>query len=45
MVRNLNLHEYQSKDLMEKYGVAVQKFRIANTPEEADRAARELGTL
>lgn len=26
-VRHLNLHEYQSKNLMAKYGVRVQKVR------------------
>jgi len=41
-IRHLNLHEYQSKALMEKYGVRTQKFKVASTPEEAEKAARDL---
>merc|ERR1719369_1529027 len=33
--RNLNLLEYQSKGLLEDYGVTVQKFRMASDPNEA----------
>lgn len=33
--RFLNLHEYQSKDLMEKFGVNVQKGRMASNAAEA----------
>jgi len=33
--RFLNLHEYQSKDLLDKFGVNTQKGRVASTPEEA----------
>ena len=33
--RFLNLHEYQSKDLLEKFGVNVQKGSMAATSEEA----------
>lgn len=33
--RNLNLQEYASKELMNKYDVNVQKFGVANTPQEA----------
>jgi len=39
-VRHLNLHEYQSKDLMEKFGVQVQKGRVAATAKEAGDVAR-----
>jgi succinyl-CoA synthetase beta subunit len=31
--RFFDLHEYQSKDLMRKFGVLVQKGAIAQTPE------------
>mmetsp|Transcript_12768 Transcript_12768/g.26958 ORF Transcript_12768/g.26958 Transcript_12768/m.26958 type:complete len:428 (-) Transcript_12768:64-1347(-) len=41
-VRNLNLHEYQSKALMEKYNVRVQRWRLAKTPEEAEEQAKDL---
>jgi succinyl-CoA synthetase beta subunit len=33
--RFFDLHEYQSKDLMRKYGVLVQRGDIATTPEQA----------
>jgi len=41
-VRFLNLHEYQSKELMEKYDVRVQKGYLAETPEEAAAVANKL---
>merc|ERR1712137_1011848 len=41
-VRHLNLHEYQSKALMEKYNVRVQRWRLAATPEEAEEQAKDL---
>jgi succinyl-CoA synthetase beta subunit len=40
----MNIHEYQAKSLLQKYGVAVPKGGVAYTPEEAHRVARELGT-
>jgi len=30
--RNFDLHEYQSKDIMRKYKITVQKGGIAQTP-------------
>jgi len=33
--RNLNLLEYQSKGLLQDYGVTVQKFRVATNDQEA----------
>ncbi|MFD2206762.1 ADP-forming succinate--CoA ligase subunit beta [Kiloniella antarctica] len=39
----MNIHEYQAKELLRKYGVAVPKGSVAFTPEEAENAARELG--
>jgi len=41
-VRHLNLHEYQSKDLMANYGVRVQKGVMAENGDEADAAAKKL---
>jgi len=38
----MNLHEYQSKEILSKYGVAIQRGIIANTPEEAVAAAKTL---
>ncbi|WP_085901933.1 ADP-forming succinate--CoA ligase subunit beta [Kiloniella majae] len=39
----MNIHEYQAKELLRKYGVAVPRGSVAFTPEEAENAARELG--
>ncbi|KAG0359290.1 Succinate--CoA ligase [GDP-forming] subunit beta, mitochondrial [Podila minutissima] len=41
-VRYLNLHEYQSKQLMAKHNINVQRFAIAETVEQAENAARGL---
>jgi len=41
-VRNLNLHEYQSKALMDKYNVRVQRWRLAKNPEDAEEQAKDL---
>jgi len=44
MVRHLNLHEYQSKQLMEQYGVNTQKFKVVTSAPEAEAAAKGLST-
>src|SRR4051795_8083359 len=38
----MNIHEYQAKELLKKYGVAVLGGYAAWTPEEAEEAARKL---
>lgn len=38
----MNIHEYQAKDILKKYGVAVQNGIVADTPESAVAAAKEL---
>jgi succinyl-CoA synthetase beta subunit len=38
----MNIHEYQAKDLLKQYGVAVLDGFVAWTPEEAEHAARRL---
>lgn len=38
----MKLHEYQAKDILREYGVAVQKGIVARTVDEAVEAAREL---
>ncbi|HEX3350162.1 MAG TPA: ADP-forming succinate--CoA ligase subunit beta [Acetobacteraceae bacterium] len=38
----MNIHEYQAKELLKKYGVAVLEGHVAWTPEEAEAAARKL---
>ncbi len=40
----MNIHEYQAKELLQKFGVATPPGKAARTPEEAERIARELGT-
>ena len=42
--RFLNLQEFQSKELMNKYGLMTQKFKIIKEIGEAERAAKELST-
>src|SRR5256712_3025604 len=40
----MKIHEYQSKELLRKFGVAVPRGLVARSPEEAYHAAKELGT-
>ncbi|KMP10898.1 succinyl-CoA synthetase subunit beta, partial [Candidatus Nitromaritima sp. SCGC AAA799-C22] len=40
----MKIHEHQAKDILSKHGVAIPRGIVANTPEEAEAAARELGT-
>jgi succinyl-CoA synthetase beta subunit len=39
----LDLFEYQARDLFENYGVPVLAGRIADTPEQAYQAAKDIG--
>ncbi len=39
----MNLHEFQSKQLFERYGIPVPNGKVAASPEEAVAAAKELG--
>jgi succinyl-CoA synthetase beta subunit len=39
----VKVHEYQAKELLAKYGVAVPRGRVAYTPQEARHIAGELG--
>ncbi len=38
----MNIHEYQAKTLLQKFGVAVPKGAVAYTPQEAEKAAQGL---
>jgi succinyl-CoA synthetase beta subunit len=38
----MKIHEYQAKEILRKYGVAVPAGEMATTLEEADHAAKEL---
>ncbi len=39
----MNIHEYQARELFGKFGVATQPGRVADTAEEAEKIAVELG--
>ncbi|WP_300300389.1 ADP-forming succinate--CoA ligase subunit beta [Ferrovibrio sp.] len=39
----MNIHEYQAKSLLAKYGVAVPRGGVAFSPDEAVTVARQLG--
>lgn len=38
----MNIHEYQGKEILKKFGVAIQRGVVADTPDNAVEAAREL---
>ncbi|MBL7846659.1 MAG: ADP-forming succinate--CoA ligase subunit beta [Cyclobacteriaceae bacterium] len=40
----MNIHEYQAKEILKKYGVAVQGGIVADTPDRAVAAAKELAS-
>src|SRR5918994_4326017 len=40
----MKIHEYQGKALLKDYGVPVPRGIVAHTPDEAETAAKELGT-
>ena len=40
----MNIHEYQARELFEKFGVATSRGRVAFTPEEAVAVAASLGS-
>jgi len=39
----MNIHEYQAKEVLKGYGVVVPRGHVAFTPDEAVKAAEELG--
>lgn len=38
----MNIHEYQAKEILKSYGVAIQEGIVADTPDKAHEAAKEL---
>ena len=40
----MKIHEYQGKELLKRFNVAVPRGLVARSPEEAYHAAKELGT-
>ena len=43
-MQEMNIHEYQAKAVLSKYGVAVPRGKVADTPQEAEDIAKEFGT-
>lgn len=41
----MNIHEYQAKEVLKKYGVAIQEGYVAETPEQAYDAALKVKEL
>jgi succinyl-CoA synthetase beta subunit len=39
----MNIHEYQAKDILRKYGVATLAGKVAESPEQAVEAAKSIG--
>jgi len=39
----MNIHEYQAKEILRRYGIPVPRGRVAATPQEVSIAASELG--
>jgi succinyl-CoA synthetase beta subunit len=40
----MKIHEYQGKEILRKYGVTTLRGILAVTPDEAEKAAKDLGT-
>lgn len=40
----MNIHEYQAKAILQKFGVEVPNGKVVTTPDSADEIAQELGT-
>ena len=38
----MDIHEYQGKEILASYGVKVQRGYVANNPQEAVAAAKQL---
>ncbi|MBL7838290.1 MAG: succinate--CoA ligase subunit beta, partial [Bacteroidetes bacterium] len=38
----MNIHEYQAKQILKSYGVAIQEGIVADTPEAAVQAAKDI---
>src|SRR4029450_6330041 len=41
----MNIHEYQAKELLQKFEVATTRGRVVSTLDEAEQIARELGDV
>ena len=41
----MNIHEYQAKDILRRYGVTVLNGKVATSPEEVATIAKEFGSV
>jgi succinyl-CoA synthetase beta subunit len=41
----VNIHEYQARELLQKFGVATTQGKVASTLDEAEQIARDLGDV
>src|SRR5690349_14896265 len=41
----MNIHEYQAKELLQRFDVATTRGKVAATLDEAEQIARELGDV
>src|SRR5215472_16380335 len=41
----MNIHEYQARELLQKFDVATTRGRVASTVDEAEQIAREFGDV
>ena len=39
----MNIHEYQAKDILRRYGIPIPPGEVATTPEQAEAIARRVG--
>lgn len=39
----MNIHEYQAKQILSRYGIGVPRGAVAYTPEEAEKVAKDMG--
>src|SRR5438270_9080623 len=38
----MNIHEYQARELLQRFGVATTRGKVASTADEAERIAKEI---
>jgi succinyl-CoA synthetase beta subunit len=43
--KSMNVHEYQARELLQRFDVATTRGKVASTLEEAEQIARELGDV
>ncbi|NVN90516.1 MAG: ADP-forming succinate--CoA ligase subunit beta [Desulfuromonadales bacterium] len=39
----MNIHEYQAKEILNSFGIAIPRSRVALTADQVERAAKEMG--